>query len=141
MTNINKLSLLLAIFLFGCASTGSVLSEFDESVDFNSYNTFVICLDDLYVENVSYPNYDNITIRQIIGDEVEEQMKDKGHVTNVPRPQLQAGFRIVIEQKATTFTDCNVHNEYEYWKDCTIHTVSYTEETLVVYVSDIAKIK
>jgi hypothetical protein len=139
MVTIKKLSLVSIIYLFGCASTGFVLSEYDQSVDFNNYNTFVICLDDLYVENIDYPKFDNNRIRQVIGHEIEVQMKDKGHITNVEDPQLQAGFRIVIEQKADTFKNCNINNEYGYWKNCTIHNIKYTEETLVVYVSDLAK--
>ena len=140
---VSKTYKLLALFimslLLGCASTSSLLSDFDESVDFNTYNTFVLCLDDLFVENTSYPNNDNNTVRQLIGDEIENQMKNRDHIANVPKPQLQAGFRIVIEQKVATFTNCNVEYEYEYWKECTIDTIKYTEETLVVYVSDIAK--
>jgi hypothetical protein len=129
----------LTIILFGCASTTAVLSEFDESVDFESYTTFVLCIDDLFVEHTNYPNYDNNEVRALIGDAIDKQMKSKGHKTNVLNPELQAGFRIVIQEKETTFTNCERESEYGYWKTCTIDTVAYTEETLVVYVSDINK--
>jgi hypothetical protein len=137
----NSKFLLLLIFglLFGCASTSTVLSDYDDTIDFNTYNTFEICMDDLFVENTNYPNYDNNAVRNIIAKEIENQMKDRGHITNVQSPQLQSGFRIVIEEKASTFTNCDVQNEYIYWKECTIHTVKYTEETLVVYVSDMER--
>ena len=131
--------LFLALLLFGCASTNTVISDFDDSIDFNVYNTFVICLDDLYVSNINYPNYDNNWVRELIGEEIESQMMDKGHITNIPNPQLEAGFRILIEEKSTTFTNCDVQYEYDYWRDCTVQTIEYTEETLVVYVSDIRK--
>ena len=127
------------IFLFSCASSSIVISEFDESADFDNYSTFVLCIDDLFVENTSYPNYDNNEVRELIGQAIEQQMTLKGHKTNVLRPELQAGFQLVIQQKETTFTNCEVQSEYEYWPECTIDTVVYTEETLVLYVSDIER--
>ena len=139
MKTLKILSTLLIFTLFSCASTSSIISEFDESVDFDSYTTFVLCIDDLFVENTNYPNYDNNEVRAMIGDAIEKQMKKKGHKTNVLNPELQAGFRLVVQEKEATFTNCEKDNEYGYWKECTIDTEVYTEETLVLYVSDINK--
>jgi hypothetical protein len=139
MKTLKLISGILILTLFGCASTAGVLSEFDESVDFDNYTTFVLCIDDLFVENTNYPNYDNNEVRSMIGDAIETQMESKGHKTNVLNPELQAGFRLVVQEKETTFTNCERESEYGYWKECTIDTVIYTEETLVVYVSDINK--
>lgn len=133
------LTLIIIGILLGCASTEAVLSEFDETIDFDSYNTFVLCIDDLFVENTKYPKSDNNNIRQLIGDQIEIHMINKGHETNVLNPQLQVGFQIVIEQKADTFTNCEIQDDYNYWRKCSIDTVTYTEETLVVYASDIEK--
>lgn len=139
--SVSKIYKYLALFiislLFGCASTSSLLSDFDESVDFNTYSTFVLCLDDLFVENTNYPNYDNNNVRQLIGEEMINQMKNKGHITNVPKPQLQVGFQLIVQEKETTFRNCEQDKEYGYWKECTLETIVYTEETLVLYVSDI----
>ena len=63
-------------------------------------------------------------------------MINKGHITNVLEPQLQAGFRLLVEEKEAVFYDCKEQDEYTYWEECTINTTIYTEETLVVYVSD-----
>jgi hypothetical protein len=139
MKALKTLSRILLLMLFGCASTEAVLSEFDESVDFDSYSTFVICLDDLFVENTNYPNYDNNKVRELIGNAVETQMIDFGHQTNVLDPQLQAGFKLIVEEKEAVFYDCKEQDEYSYWEECTINTTIYTEETLVVYVSDFEK--
>ena len=135
------LSLFSFILLFDCASTlqYSILSDFDETVNFNNYSTFVICIDDLFVENTKYPKYDNNYVRQLIGQEIENQMVDKGHKTNVLNPELQAGFQILIIEEEATFTNCNLQDDYNYWQTCTINTVTYTDETLVVYVSDLQK--
>jgi hypothetical protein len=139
MKAIKILLVLLFLALFGCASTADVLSEFDESVNFDEYTSFVICLDDLFVENTTYPEYDNNEVREIIGDAIESEMIKKGYKTNVLKPELQAGFELLLEQKEVTFTNCEIANEYNYWKECTINTEVYTEETLIIYVSDFAK--
>jgi len=138
--NVFKLFTIIIIsILFSCASTEAVLSEFDESIDFDTYTTFVICIDDLFVENTNYPNYDNNNVRALISDAIEIQMIKRGHKTNVQNPQLQAGFRLMVEEKEATFTNCEIKDDYNYWRECTIKTVKYTEETLVVYVSDFKK--
>ncbi len=139
MKTIQKLCFIGLILLFGCASTDAVLSDFDETVDFNNYNTFVICIDDLFVENTEYPNYDNNLVRELIGESVEKQMINRGCKTNVLNPQLQVGFDLIVEKKEATFKNCEVQDEYEYWQKCTIDTIVYTEETIVVYVSDFSK--
>lgn len=139
MKTLKTLSFILLLTVFGCASTEAVLAEFDESVDFDNYNTFVICLDDMFVENVNYPNYDNNEVRELIGNAVESEMIGKGHKTNVLEPQLQAGFKLLVEEKEATFYDCKEQDEYSYWAECTINTTIYTEETLVVYVSSFEK--
>ena len=135
------ISLFIIFFYIGCASTSqlSILSDFDETVDFDDYKTFVICIDDLFVENTKYPKYDNNQVRQLIGKEVENQMIGKGYKTNVLRPELQAGFQILIVEEEATFTNCDLQEDYNYWQTCTINTVTYTNETLVVYVSDLQK--
>jgi hypothetical protein len=131
---------LLALFIFfSCATPSNLTSDFDDSIDFDSYSTFVLCIDDLFVENTSYPNYDNKEVRELIGNEIENQMVLKGHKTNVMKPELQAGFRILLSHEEVVFTNCDVQTEYEYWKTCTINTEIYTRETLVLYVSDIEK--
>ena len=139
MKAIKLISVVVFTFLFNCASTNSVISEFDETIDFDSYTTFVLCVDDLFVENIDYPNLDNNAIRQVIGDYVEAEMIKKGHKTNVLKPELQAGFQIVIEKKEDSFQNCELEHEFSYWHECTINTITYTEETLVVYVSDFSK--
>lgn len=139
MKTLKLLSAIFILSLFGCASSEAILSEFDESIDFDNYTTYVLCIDDLFVENTNYPNHDNNQVRAMIGDAIEIQMENKGHKTNVLNPELQAGFRLVVQQKEATFTNCEQESEYGYWKECTIDTAIYTEETLVLYVSDIDK--
>lgn len=139
MKPLRKLSIFAFLTVFNCALTGTVISDFDDSINFNSYSSFVVCVDDLFVEHINYPKYDNNRVRALIAQEIETQMKNKGHITNVPDPQLQVGFQIVLERKSTTFTNCNIHYEFGYWKECTIDTIEYTEETLVVNVSDLKK--
>jgi len=139
MKTLKTLSFIFLLMLYSCASTEAVLAEFDESVDFDSYNTFVLCIDDLFVENPNFPNHDNNKVRELLGNAVENEMINRGHKTNVMDPQLQAGFKLLVEEKEATFYDCKEQDEYSYWAECTINTTIYTQETLVVYVSDFEK--
>jgi hypothetical protein len=133
--------LIAFLFIFGCASTADlkVLSDYDETATFNDFQTFVICIDDLFVDNSNYPKHDNNMVRQLIGKEIEGQMESLGYRTNVIKPELQAGFQLLIVQEEATFTNCDLQENYNYWQTCTIKNITYTEETLVVYVSDLQK--
>ena len=57
MKTLKTLSIIFLLTLLGCASTEAVLAEFDENADFDSYNTFVICVDELLGENTKYPKH------------------------------------------------------------------------------------
>lgn len=141
MKGIKTFGLIAVLFFFGCASTADlkILTDYDDTANFNDYKAFVICVDDLFIENSNYPKYDNNKVRQLIGKEIEGQMEGLGYKTNVIKPELQAGFQLLIVQEETTFTNCDLDEDYNYWQTCTIKNVTYTEETLVVYVSDLQK--
>lgn len=135
-----KLFFSIIIFIvFSCASSNAVLYEFDETVDFDAYTTFVLCVDDFFVEYSTEPELDNNQIREFIGDYLELEMISRGHKTNVLNPELQVGFELIVEQKEAVFQNCETEGEYDYWHECTIDTVIYKEETLVVYVLDFNK--
>lgn len=141
MKRLKSFSLFLLFLFFSCGSTSnlSLMSDFDENAKFNDFQTFVICVDDLFVENTNYPKYDNNQVRQLIGNEIENQMQSLGYKTNVLQPELQAGFQILIVEQEATFTNCDLQEDYNYWATCTLDTVTYTDETLVLYVSDLQK--
>ncbi|WP_370392135.1 DUF4136 domain-containing protein [uncultured Winogradskyella sp.] len=130
------ISALLLLFLMNCASTNEVIYDYNMDVDFNQYDTFVLCMDDFFVEHDNHPKLDSEETRQIIGDAVEKEMELTGHRTNVFDPQLQAGFRILISEQTAQFQNCEHSKDLEYWENCTIHQKTYEEETLVVYVAD-----
>ena len=139
MKRFKSFSLFLVLLCFGCASTSNltVRSDFDENAKFNDYQTFVICIDDLFVEYTNYPKYDNNHVRQLIGNEIENQMKSLGYKTNVLKPELQAGFQILIVESEATFTNCDLQEDYDYWETSNLDALIYTDETLVLYVSDL----
>ncbi len=139
MKSLKILSLFTFILLFGCAATIDIISEYDEEVDFNYYETFMLCLDDFQVDSTKYPNLDNTYVRELIAGEVDKNMAALGYRTNVFSPQLQAGFKISITEKETFVKNCELDNEFDYWRTCTINAVIYTKETLILYVSDIEK--
>lgn len=139
MKTLKVIALLSLSLLVSCASLEKVVFEFDETADFENYSTFVLCIDDMFVENVNYPEYDNNNVRQLIGEAVEREMIARDHETNVLEPELQAGFELILERKEATFESCDTEGEYEYWRENTIETIVYTQETLVLYVSDMEK--
>lgn len=123
------------LLLSGCASTSEVIYDYNLETDFNSYDTYVLCIDDLFVENYQYPNLDNQKVRQLLGEAVSIQMELKDHHTNVFDPQLQVGFRIVIKEEDVEFSNCEHSGELEYWEECKIHNEKYQRETLIAYVA------
>ncbi len=136
MTSKITFYLILPFLMFGCASTSSVVFDYNLDIDFNNYNTYVLCVEDLFVENANYPNRDNEYLRQLIGDALELEMEERAHSTNVLNPQLQVGFKIVIKEEQVSFNNCEHSGELEYWENCKVHNQTYHQETLVTYVSD-----
>lgn len=130
------LSSLLLIILFNCAATTEVVYDYNLDVDFNQYDTYVLCIEDFAVEHTNHPNIDNELVRQTIGDAVAIEMENKAHRTNVLEPQLQAGFKLLISEETTEFKHCEHSKHLVYWENCTTHEETYEEETLVVYVAD-----
>ncbi len=127
---------LLFLLLFNCAATSDVVSDYNLEVDFNQYETYVLCMDDFFVEHLNHPNLDNEKLRQLIGDAVAIEMENKAHRTNVFDPQLQAGFRIQISEETVQFKNCEHSKDLEYWENCKLHEETYEQETLLVYVAD-----
>lgn len=130
------LSGIVLVLLFNCAASTEVVYDYNLETNFNDYDTYVLCVDDFFVEHSKHPNLDNENIRRLIGDAVAIEMENKDHRTNVFDPQLQAGFRLLISEETAEFENCEHSKELEYWENCTIHTETYEEETLVVYVAD-----
>lgn len=132
-----KLYLGLVLLLnLSCASTQEVVFDYNLDIDFNQFNTFVLCVDDLFVEHGSQPNYDNKIVRGFIAEAVENEMKNRNHRTNVLNPELQVGFTITLNENKVSFTDCEEEGALGYWEECKIEEQTYIEETLIVYVSD-----
>ncbi|EDP70169.1 hypothetical protein FBALC1_11567 [Flavobacteriales bacterium ALC-1] len=126
----------LFLLLINCAATSDVVYDYNLDVDFNQYNTYVLCTEDFTVEHIDNPKLDNENIRHLIGDAVALEMENKAHQTNDFEPQLQAGFRILISEKTVTFQNCEHSKDLEYWESCKIEEQTYEQETLVVYVAD-----
>ena len=129
------LSICLLINL-GCASNQEVIFDYNMNVDFDEFSTFVLCVDDLFVEYTNQPNYDNKTIRNYLAEAVTYEMQKRDHKTNVLNPDLQVGFIIVLTENRVSFTDCEEDKDLVYWKECKIEERTYLEETLITYISD-----
>ncbi|MFD2824726.1 DUF4136 domain-containing protein [Lacinutrix iliipiscaria] len=139
MKTFKSFSLIATLLVLGCAAPNAIISEYDETIDFNYYDTFVLCVEDFNINNTKHPELDNTYVRELIGLEVENNMEVLGYKTNVLQPQLQAGFKIAITEEEVMVRNCEVQEKLGYWETCTINNVIYTRETLIVYVSDINK--
>lgn len=128
--------LAFALILQGCASTAEVIFDYNLDIDFDNYDTYVLCVEDLSVENDLYPNHDNTTTREYIANAIESEMQLRGHKTNVLNPQLQVGFRLIIVEEDVSFKSCTFSEELEYWENCKVEHATYLKETLILYASD-----
>ena len=129
-------SALVFLLLLNCASTSEVIYDYNLDVDFNQFDTYVLCMDDFFIEHTNHPKLDTELTRQMIGDAVAVEMEKKNHRTNVFEPQLEAAVRILISEETAQFKNCEHSEDLEYWENCTIHQETYEEDTLVVYVGD-----
>ena len=129
--------LCVALFIFsGCATTSNIVYDYNLNVDFDKYSTFVICTEDLFPETTTHPKIDNEVNRSIIANAITKELELKGHETNVFNPELQAGFRIVVNKETVSFKDCSYSEDFGYWKECKITEETYDQESLIVYIAD-----
>ena len=128
--------LVFLVLNLNCAGTQEVIFDYNINVDFNQYSTFVLCVDDLFVEYTNQPNYDNKNIRNYLADAVTYEMKKRNHKTNVLNPELQVGFIISLTENHVSFTNCEENKILGYWEACKIEDHTYLEESLITYVSD-----
>ncbi|XLS30661.1 DUF4136 domain-containing protein [Flavobacteriaceae bacterium M23B6Z8] len=128
-----------AILLFNACGGSKVIAEQDPNTDFRSYETFVICAEDLLVKDTKYPEYDNEEMRMQIKRSLENEMKERGYAIENSNPQLQVGFKFVVDDQEVSITNCFDEDEYSYWAGCKIETYNYAEQSLIIYVSDLEK--
>lgn len=136
MKVIDLLASLLLVLNLSCASTQNVVFDYNLDIDFNQYSTYVLCIDDLFVEHTTQPNLDNKLIRNHLANAIDYEMKRRHHQTNVLNPQLQVGFIITLNETSTTFTDYNTDNPLNYWQECKIKEKTFQKETLITYVAN-----
>lgn len=127
---------MILMLSFSCASTSDVVYDYNLDIDFNRFNTYVLCVDDLFVEHTNMPTIDNKKIRNYLAETVAYEMETRDHRTNILNPQLQVGFIITLSETTTTFKDCESTNRLSYWETCQIGEKTYLKENLVVYVAN-----
>lgn len=130
--------LAMGAMVLSCSSA-KIVADHDPDINFNDYETYTFCMEDMTIENSKYPEYDNDFNRNLIKEAIEAEMEARGYVADASQPQLQVGFRFVIRDEEFSVSNCFDESEYSYWAACRIETYQYTEETLVIYVSDLNK--
>ena len=122
--------------MLNCGGT-RVISDHDPSVDFKAYKTFVVCADDLVVKNVAHGDFDNPQNRQKIYEASALAMTQKGFTKVEENPELQVGFKMLVEEEDFQVSNCHNGEPINYWEECTIENITFTEHTVIVYLTDL----
>lgn len=131
--------LISIVVLWEACTDSQIKAEYDPETDFSSYKTYTVCTADMEVENQAHPAYDNVANREQIKQALQQAMNNRGYIENNTNPQLLVGFHIALKDRQIHVADCKGENEYKYWEGCKISTYTYTDGTLVIYVTDLAK--
>lgn len=133
----NLFLVILIVFISSCQTT-EINSDFDNKIDFSSYHSFSICLDDFQISSYAHPEYDNEKMKVYFKEAIESEMR-KYYTSDEVSPELHVGVNIKIEDKKFTYRSCDNKDIYHEWPECRMKTFEYTEGTLLVYVADVSK--
>lgn len=125
--------------LFSNCSVSRVVSDYDPQSNFQEFKTFVICEDDLKVQNHDFLEYDTALNRMRIKNALENEMQTRGYIINNEQPELQVGFKLNIEDEIVEIYHCSSDIRTPYWEDCKFEQYEFTEQYILVYVTDLAK--
>jgi len=137
MRYIHVFTIGVLLFLTSCQTT-EINSDYDNKIDFPSYHSFSVCLDDFQITSDKHPEYNNEKMKGLIKSAIETEMK-KFYSNNDSSTELRVGVNIKVEDKDFTYRSCERQDEYHRWPECKMKTYEYTEGTLLIYVADISK--
>src|SRR4051812_40314050 len=88
-----------ALFLFASCATLDIYSDYDRSVNFNSYKTFA------WIPNPDQPyqnsKFNNRIIESNIKNYASQEMQIMGYKVDVDSPDLMIQYSLMIEKKTT----------------------------------------
>jgi len=122
------------VLLPGC-ETSRVQSEFDPSVDFTSYKTVSVCLDDFQVMSPDHAGYRSPKMKEYIKDAIETEMKKYYRIED-RLPDLMVGLAVTIQDKKFMYRSCDRVDDYNKWPECKIRSYEFTEGSIHVFVAD-----
>jgi len=134
---IRNLFLFGLLFLFSC-ETSEIISDYDSKINFSSYRTFSVCLDDFQISSYKHPEYNSEKMKNHLRSAIETEMQ-KYYRTDDASPELRVGLNVKIEDKKFTYRSCDNKDVYHEWPECRMKTYQYTEGTLLIFVADVAK--
>ena len=138
MKTLNKFIATCTLLTLVACGTAKVISDQDPTVQFDDFKTVVVCKEDLVITNTEYPDYDNIESRELLFNSVAEELQKNGYRLE-DQANLQIGFKILISEETLELRNCYDEGEVDYWPNCKIETLNYTEHTIVLYATDLAK--
>ncbi len=146
MDSIYRTCLLLVTFalMTACASSPTIQSDYDRSVDFSRYKTYGY-FNPMGIEN---PNYSSL-LGQMFRDAIDAQMLARGYVkSNNPDVLFNVSARLEDKTSVTTMTNPGMYGGYYgyrggmydpwggYGYGSTTHVSQYTEGTVNVDMVD-----
>ena len=130
-----RILLVQMVFFLGCSGP-TITSNFDTSVDFNSYETFAITTYKAKLKS-NQQEYENPKVTEIIRQAITKELNKAGYKLTTEAPDLLVVYDIVITEMVDPRVDSAVI--YKPWVDTKIDTFNYTEGLLVVRLIDRAE--
>ncbi len=119
-------SLRLAIFLFicafmvvGCATTSSVITDYDRDADFSQYRTF-FWTDEFQMRNDDEdegerePLFYNTLNKKRLKQAIQREMEARGYTLSSENPDLLVNAQVLVEER-TTNQNYYPYRGYYYW--------------------------
>ena len=133
-----NLLLLISLLLSNSCHTTEVNSDYDSKINFSSYKTFSVCLDDFQINSYKHPEYNSEKMKNQLKNAIESEMQ-KYYKVDDASPELHVGLNVKIEDKKLTYRSCDSKSVYHEWPECRLKTYEYTEGTLLIFVADVSK--
>lgn len=94
--------MVMSMFLFNCATTGPIMTDYDRDADFSRYRTF-FWSDEFQVQNGGSgreePLFYNSLVKKRLKEAILQEMEARGYVLTGDNPDLLVNAQVVVEER------------------------------------------